>query len=731
MPSASSTTFSDDFTALLDDFSWTGDVDRQQPVVLTYSFETQAQSYLADEGFSAAFINSFQPFNSAQRQSTEQALAKFEQVSGITFVEVAPGQGDIKFGNFDFSQSSFSGSGGFAYLPGRSIFTTNSFEFEIGGDVFINVSRMNSMSDYLIAHEIGHAVGLKHPFSGNPQLSSAFDNTDFTIMSYTFGSSNTSDLGPFDVEAIQYLYGLDTFSPSTSGGLTNFIVNQQAFSTTQTWGGASSEIVGSSLNDTINAGGGDDTVGGFKGNDTINGGAGNDNMFGGLGNDVILAGPGDDIILGGDSFFDDAVDYVDTVSFSGVTSNVWASLGQAQWRNGQFVNSESSQTGGDRIDNVNNLIGGNGNDDFTGNQFGNVLSGGNGADMLNGQGGADILNGNIGNDTANGGAGNDIVRGQNGTDVLNGGDGNDTLEGGSGTDTLNGGDGNDNLNGGGGPDTLNGGDDDDLMIGSAGNDTLNGGGGNDRLFGGADFDTLNGDAGNDFLSGGASNDILSGGSGNDQLDGGDGNDNLNGDGGMDLLFGSSGNDVMVGGADDDTLDGGVGNDRLFGGAGNDISRGREGADFISSGSGDDLLEGGSGNDSLFGGFGVDRMFGEAGNDFLQAGASDDRLFGGSGDDTLDGREDDDLLSGGSGTDTLIGGSGADTFVFASGFGNDTVTDFQDNIDQLDLTAFNFASVGGALSFASQVAGDVVFTFGPNTFTIQNTTEAQLADDILI
>ncbi|MEM6384371.1 MAG: calcium-binding protein [Pseudomonadota bacterium] len=373
----------------------------------------------------------------------------------------------------------------------------------------------------------------------------------------------------------------------------------------------------------------------------------------------------------------------------------------------------------------------NGPDVLFGSGEGEVISALDGLDLVNGFGGDDTLNGNIGNDRLNGGEGNDTLRGQNGTDILSGGAGNDTLEGGAGIDTLNGGEGADNLNGGGGPDTLNGDGGNYVLAGCAGNDTLMGGFGNDRLFGGADFDNLNGDLGNDFLNGGASNDILAGGGGNDTLVGDEGNDNLSGGGGVDVLSGNAGNDVMAGGADNDTLNGGGGNDRMFGGAGDDISRGQAGNDFISSGSGDDTLEGGADNDSLFGGFGEDTLLGEAGNDFLQAGASDDFLFGGSGNDTLQGREDNDFLNGGTGTDTLTGGTGADTFVFAAGFGNDTVTDFQDDIDQLDLTAFNFASVNGALSFAADVTGDVVFTFGANTFTIENTTQAQLTDDILI
>ncbi|MEM6383112.1 MAG: hypothetical protein AAF739_10595 [Pseudomonadota bacterium] len=458
-----------------------------------------------------------------------------------------------------------------------------------------------------------------------------------------------------------------------------------------------------------------ENISGTDHDDSLSGDA-NDNILSGEdGDDTLAGGGGADTLEGGDG--------TDVADYSQSSAGVQVFLDGTPGVGGDAQ--------GDTLSEVEVVIGSAFADILVGDGETNVLSAGDGTDTLNGDAGNDTLNGNVGNDTLDGGEGDDTLRGQSGTDGLSGGNGNDTLDGGGGTDTLDGDAGEDTLNGGGGRDTLNGGDDNDLLIGGAGNDTLNGGDGDDRLFGGADFDNLNGELGNDTLDGGASNDILTGGGGNDALIGGDGNDNLNGGGGIDVLSGNAGNDVMAGGADNDTLNGGGDNDRLFGGAGDDTSRGQAGNDFISSGSGDDLLEGGIGDDFLFGGFGEDTLLGEDGNDFIQAGASNDQLSGGAGDDTLQGREDDDTLDGGTGTDTLTGGTGVDTFIFAPAYGNDTVTDFEDDIDQLDLTAFGFASVNGALSFAADVAGDVVFTFGPNTFTIENTTRADLANDILI
>src|SRR3546814_17598566 len=61
-------------------------------------------------------------------------------------------------------------------------------------------------------HEIGHALGLKHPgdYGGGegPYLPAATDHTDNTVMSYTDGSVlYPTSVGPYDTLAVRYLYG--------------------------------------------------------------------------------------------------------------------------------------------------------------------------------------------------------------------------------------------------------------------------------------------------------------------------------------------------------------------------------------------------------------------------------------------------------------------------------------------------------------------------------------------
>jgi Ca2+-binding RTX toxin-like protein len=105
----------------------------------------------------------------------------------------------------------------------------------------------------------------------------------------------------------------------------------------------------------------------------------------------------------------------------------------------------------------------------------------NSNDVINGLGGDDILDGLGGDDLLRGGTGNDRLFGGSGNDTLQGDEGNDQLFGGDGNDVLEGGANNDQLDGGGGNDFINGGDGDDVILGSAGSDVILGGAGFDRL----------------------------------------------------------------------------------------------------------------------------------------------------------------------------------------------------------------------------------------------------------
>ena len=146
-----------------------------------------------------------------------------------------------------------------------------------------------------------------------------------------------------------------------------------------------------------------------------------------------------------------------------------------------------------------------------------------------------------------------------------------------------------------------------------------------------------------------------------------------------------------------------------------------------------VLIGSDFDDVLQGRNGVDvNLDGGAGNDFIDGLNGNNVLVGGAGDDSIYGRAGTDTLDGGTGNDTLSGGADADTFVFADGYGADTILDFEDGTDTIDLTGvsgvssavdvFNRASLNGADTVIDLGGGDTLTIAGWNYQTEMDGSE---------
>lgn len=154
-----------------------------------------------------------------------------------------------------------------------------------------------------------------------------------------------------------------------------------------------------------------------------------------------------------------------------------------------------------------------------------------------------------------------------------------------------------------------------------------------------------------------------------------------------------------------------------------------GSDILIGAAAADVLDGGAGRDFVFGRGGNDNLYGGLGNDLLEGGAGADRLLGGTG---------RDHLAGGRGTDVLTGGAGRDVFVFEKGDGRDRITDFTNNIDDIEISLSLISgankTIGTLLNrYATVTSQGVLFNFGANgQLLIEDVTNKQsLADDILL
>lgn len=400
-----------DFTALTGDAKsrWNYGAPLGTPVTVTYNFpdEYGLPWLFFDNPFSA---ERYYSFTAAQAENFRAATKYYEAIAGITFVEV---NGEAMINVFNAEGSTVRGWANFA--------NANLAEAEKGNLVIDGKGDYSADTEEFgtILHELGHALGLKHPHEGEIRLSPWLDFTDYTIMSYQgslFGP-DLNQLGPLDLDAMQYFYGLpgNDFTARYDDAQNAVILQGDE---------ADNILLGVSKRSIIDGGDGNDRLYGRKYNDILLGGAGDDSLWGSGGNDRLDGGSGNDILKGG---------------------------------------------GGD-----------------------DRMKGGAGNDRLSGQGNDDILKGNGGADTLKGGGGHDRLAGGGGRDVLDGQRGNDVLFGGGGSDYLSGSAGNDRLLGQNGKDELFGDFGNDVLIGGRGNDRLTGGAGKDSFIftRGDGFDTI-------------------------------------------------------------------------------------------------------------------------------------------------------------------------------------------------------------------------------------------------
>ena len=173
-----------------------------------------------------------------------------------------------------------------------------------------------------------------------------------------------------------------------------------------TGGAGADNITGNSVANEIDGGSGNDVIDAGSGNDVIYGGDGLDLLFGGAGNDVVNAGSGDDIIANGDGRGNDTYDGgqgVDFMRYGSAFNTITVALADGQTAG----TASGTDIGIDLIFNIENVIGGVGADNITGNSARNIIDGGAGNDVVCGT--QRVLNGGRGQvDTLTGGTGADV-----------------------------------------------------------------------------------------------------------------------------------------------------------------------------------------------------------------------------------------------------------------------------------------------------------------------------------
>ena len=406
--------------ALLDSYSPSYSALLGQNKIFYYSFPQSISDYDTREEHALGY----RQVDISQQTQVLTLLSHVEEIIDVTFEFTSnPDQPNV----FSFAYNQQSGSGGYAQYPDKESY---------GSDVFLNDASYNSTlrpgtyGANVLTHEVGHALGLKHPFrtadvsgdiAGPPYLTGSEDHARWAMMSYTESSAEYKlSFSPLDIAALQYIYGVNPDSRSGddiykySASQANFIWDGSGTDTIDAsgstqkvtiylkpgyWGykgSAKAEKITSSGQITVNFGTVIENLIGSRYDDKLVGNSADNSISGGSGDDVLYGGDGDDKFdreskSGDDTFYggNGNDQYYFTTSYDGGSDTIIEEIGEGN--DTVHVDNTFSL---EEIANVENLYSYSNvstDMDLTGNELNNWIAPSKGDCVIDGKAGIDTV----------------------------------------------------------------------------------------------------------------------------------------------------------------------------------------------------------------------------------------------------------------------------------------------------------------------------------------------------
>ena len=203
-----------------------------------YAFPSTLPSYTTAKEDAVGFAS----FSSIQIAQVEKALTYIASLINVNFQKTTNA---AALNTLSFANNQQTDSAGYAMAPGDAFGDS---------DLFFDINASNAKfadgtyGALTLIHEIGHALGLKHPFSAEqagggladpPYLPTADDKTTWTVMSYNDSTAQYYlQYSPFDIAALQYIYGPN---PTVRSGNDTYTVSES--SSNFIWDGAGTDTL--------------------------------------------------------------------------------------------------------------------------------------------------------------------------------------------------------------------------------------------------------------------------------------------------------------------------------------------------------------------------------------------------------------------------------------------------------------------------------------------------------